>query len=228
MEAFAPRSGWSGPTAATLAGSRARAAEHAELGPWTRSGHRVVVTIPAERADHDDRVYLADPASGELTPLASGDLISVLDLSVDQDYVIIRDGQRGRQFCVVLDRRADQDYPSFPIPASGSTERAIIRPSPSERTSRWSPTSRLTPGYHGVSWWRFHWVRMAGEATRAFSARGRTPNWRAWTRTTLAGCCCWSGTSMVAASSNSSHVDRRIPCRTGRSGPGGLRGSAEP
>ena len=103
---------------------------HAELGPWTRSGHRVVVTIPAERAENKTVSYLADPATGELTILASGDLISVLDLSVDQEYVIIRDGQRGRQFCVVVDRGADQDYPLLPHPAIGSTERAIIRPSP--------------------------------------------------------------------------------------------------
>jgi dipeptidyl aminopeptidase/acylaminoacyl peptidase len=104
--------------------------EHAELGPWTRSGHRVVVTIPAEQTDAKTVSYLADPATGELTALASGDLISVLDLSVDQEYVIIRDGQRGKQFCVVVDRLADEDYPLLPYPAAGSTERAIIRPSP--------------------------------------------------------------------------------------------------
>jgi dipeptidyl aminopeptidase/acylaminoacyl peptidase len=116
-----------GSDARRIAGS---SSEHAELGPWSRSGHRVVVTIPAERADEKTVCYLADPATGELTTLASGDLISVLDLSVDQEYVIIRDGQRGRQFCVVLDRGADQDYPLLPHPATGSTERAIIRPSP--------------------------------------------------------------------------------------------------
>ena len=116
-----------GSDARRIAGS---SEEHAELGPWTRSGHRVVVTIPAERADDKTVSYLADPASGELTTLASGDLISVLDLSVDQEYVIIRDGQRGKQFCVVVDRGADQDYPLLPFPATGSTERAIIRPSP--------------------------------------------------------------------------------------------------
>src|SRR5215208_5501058 len=109
-----------GSDARRIAGS---SSEHAELGPWTRSGHRAVVTIPAERADDKTVSYLADPATGELTALASGDLISVLDLSVDQEYVIIRDGQRGRQFCVVLDRRADQDYPLLPHPVTGSTER---------------------------------------------------------------------------------------------------------
>jgi dipeptidyl aminopeptidase/acylaminoacyl peptidase len=116
-----------GSGARRIAGSRA---EHAELGPWTRSGHRVVVTIPAERVDDKTVCYLADPTTGELTTLASGDLISVLDLSVDQEYVIIRDGQRGKQFCVVVDRGTDQDYPLLPFPGTGSTERALIRPSP--------------------------------------------------------------------------------------------------
>ncbi len=105
---------------------------HAELGPWTRSGHRVVVTLPGERSGEPTTCQLADPATGELTPLASGELISVLDLSVDEDFVIIKDGQRGKQFCVVVDRRADQDHPLLPYPASGSTDRAIIRPSPRE------------------------------------------------------------------------------------------------
>jgi dipeptidyl aminopeptidase/acylaminoacyl peptidase len=116
-----------GSDARRIAGS---SSEHAELGPWTRSGHRVVVIVPAEQADGQTVSYLADPATGELTTLASGDLISVLDLSVDQEYVIIRDGQRGKQFCVVVDRLVDQDYPLLPYPATGSTERAIIRPAP--------------------------------------------------------------------------------------------------
>jgi hypothetical protein len=89
-----------------------------------------VVTIPAERTHAPTVSYLADPATGELIPLASGDLISVLDLSVGEDFVIIRDGQRGKQFCVVVDRMADQDHPLLPYPATGATDRAIIRPSP--------------------------------------------------------------------------------------------------
>jgi dipeptidyl aminopeptidase/acylaminoacyl peptidase len=103
---------------------------HAELGPWTRSGHRVVVNLPGENAGDPTECYLADPATGDLTLLASGDLISVLDLSIDEAFVIIKDGQRGKQFCVVLDRVADSDHPLLPYPGLGSTERAIIRPSP--------------------------------------------------------------------------------------------------
>ena len=103
---------------------------HAELGPWTRSGHRVVVNLPGEQAGDPTVCHLADPATGELTPLARGELISVLDLSIDEAFVIIKDGQRGKQFCVVVDRTADLDHPLLPYPDLGSTERAIIRPSP--------------------------------------------------------------------------------------------------
>ncbi|GAA3554449.1 alpha/beta fold hydrolase [Microlunatus spumicola] len=103
---------------------------HAELGPWTRSGHRVSLTVPAEHAGEPTRAYLVDPANGEMYALASGELISVLDLSVDEDYVVLKDGQRGKQFCVVVDRVADADHPLLPYPATGSTDRAIVRPAP--------------------------------------------------------------------------------------------------
>ncbi len=105
---------------------------HAELGPWTRAGQRVAVTMPAEQAEGGSAAFLADPASGALTPLAAGDLISVLDLSVAEQYVILKDGPRGKQFCVVVDRQADQDHPLLPYPATGSTDRAIIRPAPTD------------------------------------------------------------------------------------------------
>ena len=104
--------------------------QHAVLGPWTRSGHRVVVTIPGAEIDSDGVAYLVNPANGDLTPLAAGDLISVLDLSADENYVIVQDGPRGRQFCLLVDRGADQDFPLLPFPALGSTERAMIRPGP--------------------------------------------------------------------------------------------------
>ncbi|SEQ34089.1 S9 family peptidase [Microlunatus flavus] len=103
---------------------------HAELGPWTRSGHRLSVSVPGETAGEPTRAYLVDPASGEMYALATGELISVLDLSVDEDHVVLRDGQRGRQFCVVVDRVADADHPLLPYPATGSTDRAFVRPAP--------------------------------------------------------------------------------------------------
>jgi dipeptidyl aminopeptidase/acylaminoacyl peptidase len=116
-----------GTDARRIAGS---AEEHAELGPWTRSGHRVVVIVPDPRPEHPTRCYLANPATGELHPLAEGDLLSVLDMSIDEHLVIVRDGQRGKQFCVVVDRVADVDHPLLPYPATGATEVAIIRPAP--------------------------------------------------------------------------------------------------
>jgi dipeptidyl aminopeptidase/acylaminoacyl peptidase len=116
-----------GTQARRIAGS---ADVHTELGPWTRSGHRLAVTIPSDRPGGGTQAYLADPATGELTPLAGGELIHVLDMSVDEHLVILRDGQRSKQFCVVVDRIADADHPLLPYPATGDTERAIIRPSP--------------------------------------------------------------------------------------------------
>jgi dipeptidyl aminopeptidase/acylaminoacyl peptidase len=103
---------------------------HAELGPWTRSGHRVAATVPGTRPGEPTRSYLVDPATGETEPLAVGDLIHVLDLSVGEQLVVLEDGRRGHQFCVVVDRAADQDHPLLPYPARGATEVALLRPAP--------------------------------------------------------------------------------------------------
>lgn len=116
-----------GTGARRIAGSRE---QHAELGPWTRSGHRVAVTLPPVEPGRPTRTFLADPNTGELTFLAVGALLSVLDMSVDEHLVVLRDGERGRQFCVVVDRVADADHPLLPYPASGATDVAILRPSP--------------------------------------------------------------------------------------------------
>ena len=103
---------------------------HAELGPWTRSGHRVVVTLPPADAGQPTHCYLADPVTGEMYPLAVGDLIHVLDLSVEERLVVLRDGPRGHQFCVVVDRVAKQDHPLIPHTHTGATEVALLRPAP--------------------------------------------------------------------------------------------------
>ncbi|HEY8588529.1 MAG TPA: S9 family peptidase [Naasia sp.] len=103
---------------------------HAELGPWTRSGHRFVITVPSPEPGGPSTAVLADPVTGHLTPLATGDLISVLDLSVEERLVVIRDGRRGEQFCVVVDRVADEDHPLLPPDHTGGTERALLRPAP--------------------------------------------------------------------------------------------------
>ncbi len=116
-----------GTDARRIAGSRD---VHAEVGPWTRSGHRVVVTIPPAIAGHPSFSYLADPTTGELHPLASGNLISVLDLSIEERLVVLRDGPRGEHFCVVVDRIADLHHPLLPHRDTGATEVALIRPAP--------------------------------------------------------------------------------------------------
>jgi dipeptidyl aminopeptidase/acylaminoacyl peptidase len=103
---------------------------HAELGPWTRSGHRVVVTIPSDEVGEPTRAFLADPSTGELTPLAVGELIHVLDLSAHERMLVLRDGARGHEFCAVVDREEDIDHPVMPHPARGATDVAFIRPAP--------------------------------------------------------------------------------------------------
>lgn len=116
-------------------GSRARrvagsGGQHAALGPWLRHGHRLVVSIPAATADAPSHCDIIDPATGHHSPLARGDLIDVMDLSADDRFVLVRDGRRGAQFCVLVDRVADVDIPLLPYPETGSTDRGLIRPAP--------------------------------------------------------------------------------------------------
>ncbi|HEV7624826.1 MAG TPA: prolyl oligopeptidase family serine peptidase [Amnibacterium sp.] len=115
-----------GTEARCIAGGRE---EHAELGPWARSGHRVVVTFPSPGSGRPSRSFLADPRTGMLDPLATGGLIHVLDLSLEERFVVVVDGERGRQFVVVVDRLEDTHVPLL-HPGTGSTETALIRPAP--------------------------------------------------------------------------------------------------
>jgi dipeptidyl aminopeptidase/acylaminoacyl peptidase len=104
--------------------------EHAVMGPWTRSGHRVVVTYPPPAPDRPARSFFADPSTGRLDPLAEGDLISVLDVSLEERFLVLRDGERGQEYCVVLDRLMNEDFSLLPHGATGSTEYALLRPAP--------------------------------------------------------------------------------------------------
>ncbi|WP_233517634.1 S9 family peptidase [Geodermatophilus marinus] len=120
-------------------GSEARriagdAGEHAELGPWTRSGHRFVVTFPGATPGSPTTSYLADPATGRLDWLAEGDHIHVLDVSLEERFLVIRDGERGQQFVVVVDRLTDEDFSALPAGATGSTDVALIRPAPDDHS----------------------------------------------------------------------------------------------
>ena len=107
--------------------------EHAELGPWTRSGHRVVVTFPAT-GGKPSRAFLGDPATGRLDPLAEGGLLHVLDVSQEERFLVVVDGERGQQFAVVVDRLIDEHQPLLPHGATGSTDVALLRPAPAGDT----------------------------------------------------------------------------------------------
>lgn len=121
-----------GSDAQRIAGSRD---QHAELGPWSRSGHRVVVTLPSTEPEQPARSYLVDPSDGNRVDLASGDLIHILDLSVEERLVVLRDGGRGHEFVVIVDRLTDEDHPLLTSPWAGSAETALIRPSPESESS---------------------------------------------------------------------------------------------
>lgn len=116
-----------GTDAKRIAGSRDA---HAELGPWTRSGHHVVVTIPSAEPEQPTRSFLVDPVTGERQALVEGELISVLDLSVEERLVVLRDGQRGHQFCQVVDRLTGENHLLLPDSGTGSTDVAMLRPAP--------------------------------------------------------------------------------------------------
>src|SRR4051812_15341518 len=107
---------------------------HVELGPWTRSGHRFVVLFPSPAPGEPTRAFLADPATGRLDPLADGELIHVLDVSLEERFLVIRDGERGQQYVVVIDRMTDEDFSALPHGATGSTDVALLRPAPHDHT----------------------------------------------------------------------------------------------
>ncbi|MGQ7297861.1 prolyl oligopeptidase family serine peptidase [Quadrisphaera sp. KR29] len=111
-------------------GAGAGDAEHAALGPWTRSGHRLVVTLPSPGAGRPTRSFLADPATGRLDPLAEGANTTVLDVSLEERFLVLKDGERGHQFCVAVDRLEDSSFPLLQPGATGSTDRAVLRPAP--------------------------------------------------------------------------------------------------
>ncbi|MBV9593404.1 MAG: PD40 domain-containing protein, partial [Actinobacteria bacterium] len=109
---------------------RASDREHVTLGPWTRRGHRLVVIEPPVRPGEASHCTLVDPDSGAKESLAAGGLVTVLSLSDDERYALLRDGTRGAHVCSTLDRERDQDHPLLPYPSTGSTESGILRPSP--------------------------------------------------------------------------------------------------
>ncbi len=104
--------------------------QHATLGPWLREGHRLVVAVVGSGTAATTRCEIVDPASGERELLAEGGLLHVLDVSADGRLALLRDGRRGSEFCVVVDRREDQDRDLLPYPGTGSTPAGLLRPAP--------------------------------------------------------------------------------------------------
>jgi dipeptidyl aminopeptidase/acylaminoacyl peptidase len=103
---------------------------HAVLGPWTRTGSGVVVQLPPDAPDEVSRCLLIDADTGATQELAAGGLVNVLDLSADGRYALLRDGTRGAEFCVLLDRTPDDDHAVLPYPHTGSTSAGFLRPGP--------------------------------------------------------------------------------------------------
>ena len=146
-----------GRDARRVAGS---AYEHATLGPWSRTGHQLVVSVPRASVSTVSRCDLVDPRTGERERIAHGGLVQVLDISADERLVLLRGGRRGAHYCVTLDREVDQDHPLLPYPHTGSTETALLRPNawtgvPGELTAylvtdAGQPRAVLTGGDLGV------------------------------------------------------------------------------
>ncbi|MDT4911056.1 MAG: hypothetical protein QOC66_184 [Pseudonocardiales bacterium] len=104
--------------------------QHAALGPWAREGHQLLVTVSDDRPGEPNEAVLIDAGTGHTEPVARGGLVTVLDLSADTRFALLRDGSRGAQFCVLLDRSADRDNPTLPYPETGSTDVGLLRPAP--------------------------------------------------------------------------------------------------
>lgn len=108
--------------------------EHVAVGPWSPRGAHLVIDEAAEKPAADEMCELVDPVTGTRRALARGHMVTVLDISLTERFVLLRDGPRGARFCVVLDRAGDADHPLLPHPGTGSTDAGILRPPP-ERVS---------------------------------------------------------------------------------------------
>lgn len=104
--------------------------QHATLGPWARIGHQLVVGLAPRTARELTRAVLVQPATGQIEPLAEGELVTVLDLSAEERFVLLRDGTRGAQFCVMVDRLRDEHHAVLPFADIGSTDVGLLRRTP--------------------------------------------------------------------------------------------------
>lgn len=100
---------------------------HAALGPWARAGHDLVVTVSGAGPNE---CVLVDPVTGTCEPVATGELVTLLDLTADGRFALLRDGTRGAQFCRLVDRAPDVDHRLLPDERGGSTDAGLFRPAP--------------------------------------------------------------------------------------------------
>ena len=104
--------------------------EHAMLGPWSRRGHRLVVTLCDGAPAGGNRSVLVDPDTGAHHPLASGSLRHVLDVSEDVRFALVRDGSRGAESCLLVELGSGRAEALLPYPTVGATAAGVLRPDP--------------------------------------------------------------------------------------------------
>lgn len=104
--------------------------DHASLGPWTRSGRHLVVTLAGDGPEQPNRSLLVDPDTPAVIPLAGGALVEALDLTPDERFVLLREGPRGAQRCRLLDRSDGTAPDVLPGAGAGATTLGFVRPSP--------------------------------------------------------------------------------------------------
>ncbi len=100
------------------------------LGPWSRRGHRLVVTLCDGAPGRGNRSVLVDPDTGIQHPLASGSLRQVLDISEDERFALVRDGSRGAESCLLVDLGSGRAESLLPYPSTGATAAGVLRPDP--------------------------------------------------------------------------------------------------
>lgn len=102
--------------------------DHAVLGPWTRHGHRLAITMCGEEATSPNRCFLMDPLCSDHTLVTSDEFVEILDLSADERFALLRGGTRGAYQCRVWDRATNVTHTLLPYPRTGSTDLGMLRP----------------------------------------------------------------------------------------------------
>ena len=88
------------------------------LGPWARRGHRLVVTCArdADGAGHDSRCSSTRDTGCHRGWSPRRGCSTVLDLTADGRFALLRDGTRGAECCWLLDRATGHDAHRAAVP----------------------------------------------------------------------------------------------------------------